>query len=254
MSSVDTIVPLLRTRWNCSAGEPTPIVPLPALQPETIRHLETHWPGFMTVEMRDLLQLSCGLSATPLGNIDFTGRWYAEESLSIFRPSLTLAIDEKGRRWIAEIGKTRGLPGPVWCIAPSPGVALFIDRTLGEFLLRLHDNVRRNATPEWLATLTIRARALWARRYARAMAVPVALGRLKEIRGWLARLPPDAWIYDLRTPAIPRGLPYGLASEPGHLCRCGRLPVFALLSGEVQAATSEAYEGAIISQTQALAH
>lgn len=50
------------------------------------------------------------------------------------------------------------------------------------------------------------------------MAVPVALGRLREIRGWLARLPPDAWIYDLRAPAIPRGLPYGLAGEPGHLC------------------------------------
>jgi hypothetical protein len=62
--------------------------------------------------MRQLLQLSCGLSGTPLGNIDFTGRWYTEEPLSIFRPSLTLTIDEKGRRWIAEVNRNRGLPSP----------------------------------------------------------------------------------------------------------------------------------------------
>jgi hypothetical protein len=244
MSTLDTIVPLLRTPWHLSGGESAPIVPLPALQRDTISYLETYWAGFMTGEMRQLLQQSCGLSQTPLGNIDFTGCWYAEEPLAIFRPSLTLAIDEKGRRWVAEIGKPRGLPGPVWCILPTPKVALFMERNLADFLVRLHDNVRRETTAEWLTTLTVRARRLWANRYACAMAVPVALSRLREIRGWLARLPPDAWVYDLRAPAIARGLPYGLASEPGDLCRCGRLPVFALLNLQGQPGTNVAEEGA----------
>ena len=236
MSPLDTIVPLLRTPWSTRTADSRPIRPLPPLQPDTISHLESHWTGFLTVEMRQVLELSCGLSDTPLGPIDFTGRWYPEEPLSLFRPSLTLAIDEKGRRWVAEVGKTRGLPGPVWCIVPTPGVALWMDRNLPEFLGRLHDHVRRDTASEWLTALTIRARQLWARRYLRAMAVPVAWGRLRELRGWLAQLPPDAWVYDLRAPASPRGLPYGLAGESELVCRCGRLSVFAILSPQTQAA------------------
>jgi hypothetical protein len=232
MSSLDNIVPLLQGRWTPHTSASPPIVPLPGIQPETSSHLQSHWSGFLTVEMRQILRQTCGLSDTPLGPIDFTGRWFAEEPLCVFRPCLTLAVDNQGRRWIAEVGKTRGLPGPIWCIVPSEKVALLVDRSLGDFLVRLHGNVRKGTASAWLANLASRARRVWAARYMRAMAMPVALDRLREIRGWLARLPVNAWIYDLRAPAISRGLPYGLAPDPSHLIRCGRLPVFAVLGAQ----------------------
>ena len=229
MSPVDTMKPLLLGPWIGRSGEQLPVAPLPALRREAVSTLETNWAGILTPEMRQVLQLSCGLSGTPLGSIDFTGCWYPEESLSIFRPSLTLAVDSKGRRWIAEVGKQRGLPGPVWCVFPRPEVVLFIDRNLGDFLTRLYDSVRRGTTSQWLTTLDSRARMLWASRHARAMGIPVAFSRLRELRGWLAGLPLEAWVYDLRAPGARRGLPYGLARERGDLCRCGRLPVFAFV-------------------------
>ena len=232
MSPLDNIVPLLQGPWAQPTAEYPPIVPLPGVQSETLSHLQSRWSGFLTTDMRQLLQLTCGLSDTPLGPIDFTGQWYAEEPLCIFRPCLTLAVDGQGRRWVAEVGKTRGLPAPVWCIVPAPKVALFMDRSLGDFLVRLHHNVRRGTASAWLAQVTMRARRLWARRYLRAMAMPVAIDRLREIRGWLARLPVNAWVYDLRAPAISRGLPYGVAPDPSHVFRCGRLPVFAVVGAE----------------------
>jgi hypothetical protein len=236
MSPVDTMMPLLQGPWIGRAGEQLSIVPLPALRHEAVNSLESHWAGVLTPEMRQVLQLSCGLSGTPLGNIDFTGRWYPQEPLYIFRRSLTLAIDAKGRRWIAEVGRNRGLPGPVWCVFPRPEVVLFVDRSLADFLARLHDNVRRGSTSQYLTTLDIRARTLWASRHARAMGMPVAFSRLRELRGWLAGLPLEAWVYDLRAPGARRGLPYGLARERGNLVRCGRLPVFAFVGSAVLAA------------------
>jgi len=238
MSSVDTLMPLLQGPWIGRSGEPLPIVPLPPIRPEAITNLEAHWAGVLTPQMRDVLQRSCGLSGTPLGSIDFTGRWFPEEPLSIFRPSITLAIDDQGCRWIAELNKGRGLPGPVWCIFSRPAVALLIDRDLGSFLQRLHTNVRRDCVADWLTTLSIRARKLWAFRHSRAIGVPVAFSRLKEIRGWLAGLPANAWVYDLRGPGATRGLPYGLMHERGQLCRCGRLLVFAFTGFEGPAATA----------------
>jgi len=227
MSPVDAVMPLLQRPWIGRHGEQLPIVPLPAIRQEAITSLEAHWTGILTPEMRQVLGRACGLSGAPLGTIDFTGRWFPEEPLSIFRPSITLAIDDHGRRWIAELGKGRGLPGPVWCIFSRPEVALPIDRDLGDFLQRLHGNVRRDSISAWLATLSVRARKLWASRHGRAIGVPVAFSRLKEIRGWLAGLPVNAWVYDLRAPGATRGLPYGLMHERGQLCRCGRLLVFA---------------------------
>lgn len=227
MSPVDAVMPLLQKPWIGRHGERLPIVPLPAIRPEAVTNLEAHWAGILTPEARELLQRTCGLSGTPLGSIDFTGRWFPEEPLSIFRPCITLAMDDQGRRWIAELGKGRGLPGPVWCIFPRPEVALLIDRNLGDFLQRLHVNVRRESMSEWLTTLSIRARKLWASRHGRAIGVPVAFSRFKEIRGWLAGLPVNAWVYDLRAPGASRGLPYGLMHERGQLVRCGRLLVFA---------------------------
>ncbi|HEY6923784.1 MAG TPA: hypothetical protein VI653_09965 [Steroidobacteraceae bacterium] len=237
MSPVDAVMPLLQTPWTGRHGEQLPVVPLPAIRQEAVTNLEAYWPGILTQEMREVLRRTCGLSGTPLGTIDFTGRWFPEEPLSIFRPSITLAIDDQGRRWIAELGKGRGLPGPVWCIFSRPEVALLIDRNLADFLRRLHTNVRCESLSEWLTTLSVRARKLWASRHGRAMSVPVAFNRLKEIRGWLAGLPANAWIYDLRAPGGTRGLPYGLIHERGQCCRCGRLLVFAFTGSSGPAAS-----------------
>jgi hypothetical protein len=237
MSPVETMMPLLQGRWIGPGSEQLPVTPLPALRPEAIQNLQLQWTGTLTPEMRTLLQRSCGVSGTPLGSIDFTGCWYPEEPLAIFRPSLTLATDEQGRRWIAEVGKTRGLPGPVWCVFSRPEVAMFVDRNLADFLIRLRDYTRRGDVSAWLTGLHARARTLWASRHARAIAVPVAFTRLRELRGWLAGLPMNAWVYDLRSPGPRRGLPYGLARERGELCRCGRLPVFAF-AGSVGPAAS----------------
>jgi hypothetical protein len=236
--STHGVMPLLQGPWIGRHGEPLPIVPLPPIRREAITNLEAHWAGALTPQMREVLQRSCGLSGTPLGSIDFTGRWFPEEPLSIFRPCLTLAIDDRGCRWIAELGRGRGLPGPVWCIFPRPEVALLIDRNLADFLQRLHTNIRRDSLSEWLNTLSIRARKLWASRHGRAIGIPVAFSRLKEIRGWLAGLPVNAWVYDLRAPGMNRGLPYGLMRERGQLCRCGRLLVFAFTGSAGPAASA----------------
>jgi hypothetical protein len=229
MSAPDTMMPLLTAPWPGRFGEQLPTVPLPGLRREAIANLESHWTGTMTPEMRQLLKLSCGLSQTPFGSVDFTGRWYPEEPLSVFRPSLTLAIDDQGRRWIAEVGKRRGLPGPVWCVHPKPEVAMLIDRNLADFVVRLHSNERRDGMLQWLTVLNIRARKIWASRHARAITLPAAFSRMRELRGWLAGLPLDAWIYDLRAPGPRRGLPYGISRERGYPHRCGRLPVFAFV-------------------------
>lgn len=241
MSNTDKMMPLLTAPWVGRSGEQLLTYPLPALGHEAIANLAAQWTGILNPEMRQLLQFSCGLADTPLGIIDFTGRWYPEEPLSVFRPSLTLAIDDQGRRWIAEVGRQRGLPGPVWCIFSQPEVAMLIDRNLADFLVRLHNNLRRDWTWQWLTALNIRARKLWACRHARAIGVPEAFSRLRELRGWLAGLPLDAWIYDLRAPDPRRGLPYGLSRERGYPHRCGRLPVFAFVgsSGPVALAAQE---------------
>ena len=235
MSRADTLMPLLQAPWRDRDGEQLSVTALPPLASNTIEHLNSQWTGTLTAEMRKLLQRSCGLSGTPLGCIDFTGCWYQEEPLSIFRPSITLAIDNEGRRWIAEVGRKRGLPGPVWCVLPRPEVAMFVDRSLADFLVRLHSHLRRNSLSQWFTSLQSRARTLWATRHARAIAVPVAFTRLRELRGWLAELPINARVYDLRNPGLSRGLPYGLAHEGGGWYRCGRLPVFALIVPPVPA-------------------
>jgi hypothetical protein len=229
MLRADTMMPLLQAPWRGHDGERLPVTALPPLSSETIEQLNLQWTGTLTAEMRKLLQRSCGISGTPLGCVDFTGCRYPEEPLAIFRSSITLAIDSEGRRWIAEVGRKRGLPGPVWCVFPRPEVAMWVDRSLAGFLIGLHSRIRRNSFAQWFTSLHGSARTLWATRHARAIAVPVAFTRLRELRGWLAELPLNAWVYDLRSPGRRRGLPYGLAPEGGGWYRCGRLPVFALV-------------------------
>jgi len=243
MPRLDTMIPLLQAPWRDHAGELLPVRALPPLSGETIEHLNLQWTGTLTAEMRKLLRRSCGISGTPLGCVDFTGCWYPEEPLSVFRPSITLAIDDEGRRWIAEVGQTQGLPGPVWCVFPRPEVAMFVDRSLAEFLIRLHSRIRRDSLSRWLNSLHSGARTLWATRHAHGIAVPVAFTRLRELRGWLAELPVHAWVYDLRNPGRHRGLPYGLAHEPGLWYRCGHLPVFALTGPPTPAVCVPQFDG-----------
>jgi hypothetical protein len=228
MSLRDTSVPLPTVRWGSFVTSLPHMVALPGVHPESLRNIGARWQGFLTTEMRQLLQITCGLSGTPIGNIDFTGCWYPEEPLALFRPCLTLAVDAEGRRWIAEAGRTRGLPGPVWCIDPDRRVALYVARRLQDFLRRLDHYSHRGQASLWNVSLAAHARRVWLRRYASATHVYVASRRLREIRGWLGRLPQDAWIYDLRAPGSPRGLPCGLARDPTQWIRCGRLPIFAL--------------------------
>ena len=176
MSNTDTVMPLLTAPWIGRSGERLFTYPLPPIRHEAMAGLATHWTGILSPEMRQVLQVSCGLADTPLGIIDFTGRWYPEERLSVFRPSLTIAIDDQGRRWIAETGRQRGLPGPVWCVFCEPEVAMFIDQNLADFLIRLHGNLRREWTSQWLTSVNIRARKLWTSRHSRTIRFPSPSG------------------------------------------------------------------------------
>jgi hypothetical protein len=54
--------------------------------------------------VKALLGTRCGLAGTAIGSIDFTGCWFLEEPHAVFRPALTLAVDDAERRWIAEMG------------------------------------------------------------------------------------------------------------------------------------------------------
>ena len=67
MSAEDTMMPLLAASWTARCSEQLPTYPLPGLRGEAIANLEAVWNGIMTPEMRQLLQLSCGLPQTPLG-------------------------------------------------------------------------------------------------------------------------------------------------------------------------------------------
>jgi hypothetical protein len=83
--------------------------------------------------MKALLSACCGLAGTEIGSIDFTGCWFPEEPYAVFRPALTLAIDDAERRWIAEIGD-KDLPGPVWCLFPDPEVAVYVSDDVAAFM------------------------------------------------------------------------------------------------------------------------
>jgi hypothetical protein len=104
-----------------------------------------------------LLGICCGLAGTELGSIDFTGCWFPEERCPVFRPCLTLAIDDAGRRGIAETGDNN-LPGPIWCVFPNPKVAVYVGDNLAEFIAALRDYTCRGATLEWLKTSRLKHR------------------------------------------------------------------------------------------------
>jgi hypothetical protein len=177
--------------------------------------------------MQALLSTCCGLAGTALGSIDFTGCWFPEEPYAVFRPALTLAIDDAERRWIAEIGD-KDLPGPVWCVFPDPEVAVYVSDDLAAFMATIREYTGRGEMHAWLHGLTAQARTVWSRRHALAMRPHEAAHSDRAIRGWLLGLPVDAYVYDLRAQRIARGWPYGVAGPSGRFYRCGRLPVFAV--------------------------
>ena len=228
VSTSDKVVP-----YSAAPVKPLPrglfeFVSVPGLSAQAIQGLEATYPGTLTADMRALLSTTCGLTAPQLGTIDFTNRWHPEEPISVFRPCLTLAIDDEGRRWIAETSRDRGLPGPVWCLLPDPAVSLYVSDDLAGFLNSLRDAAERGRLYRWLWGLQRDARAIWAHRRTLARASHEICREDRGLRGWLAALPFDVHVYDLRAPSALRGWPHGLAGPAGRLYRCGRLPVFAV--------------------------
>jgi hypothetical protein len=175
-----------------------------------------------------LLEICCGVAETELGSIDFTGCFFPEEPCQVFRPCLALAIDDAGRRWIAELGD-KSLPGPIWCMFPDPKVAVYVSDDLAAFMATLHGSACRGETRQWLQELSNEARMVWTQRHALARRPYQLHDSDEKVRRWLAGLPFDAYVYDLRSPKIARGWPYGLAGPSARLYRCARLPVFAVV-------------------------
>jgi hypothetical protein len=226
MSTLDTMTPLISTPWLDASGKPLSARPLPGLRPGVLTTLERAHAGIMSPALTDLLSACCGLADTDLGHIDFTGCCFPDEPCSVFNPCLTIAIDDAGRRWIAELGDGN-LPGPVWCVFPQPEVAVYVSDDLASFLSTFRDHASRGDTLTWLKELTNTARAVWSHRRTLALRPHNVDHSDDQIRGWLSSLPSDAYVYDLRSPTIARGWPYGVAGPSGRLYRCGRLPVFA---------------------------
>jgi hypothetical protein len=227
------MTPLLSTPWVDANGNTLSVRSLPGLRPEVIQTLKSAYPGIINPSLEALLANSCGLADTELGSIDFTGCCFPEEPCAVFQPCLTLAIDDAGRRWIAEV-RDRGLPGPVWCVFAHPQVAVRISDDLPAFLATLHGHAQRGQTLDWLQELTAAAQAVWSRRRALALRPYNIDVADEEIREWLSSLPSDAFVYDLRRESSVRGWPYGVAGPSGRLYRCGRLPVFAVAASPLE--------------------
>jgi hypothetical protein len=226
--SANTMLPVLTHPWIDAQGHALPIQSGPGLQPSAIDSLRTTFPGTLTPEFARLLSSSCGLDGTPLGYIDFTGQWHPDEPLAVFRPGLSLAIDGEGRRWIAETGNARGLPGPVWCVMRDPEVVVYVSADLGEFLKLLHWTTCDRSIEGWLKTVDRAAERAWKQRGALAFYSRQACGHDREVRQWLLQLPRDARVYDLRSPKFGVAWPYGAAGATGRFHRCGRELLFAV--------------------------
>jgi len=201
---------------------------VPGLRAEAVQDVEAFYPGTLTREMRALLERSSGLSSAGFGIIDFTARWHPQEPIQVLRPCVTLALDDEGRRWIGETSRHQGLPGPIWCVLPEPAVALYVSDDLGGFLSQLDESTRQGRLARWFRDLDRQARSVWAYRQSLARESYEVCRQDPALRGWLAELPFDAQIYDLRTASAARGWPYGLAGPDGRCYRCGRLPIFAV--------------------------
>ena len=205
---------MMSTAGNVVPFSPAPVKPLtrglfkfvsvPGLSMQAIQGLEATYPGTLTADMRSLLHTTCGLTAAEFGTSDFTGRWHPEEPISVFRPCLTLAIDDEGRRWIAETSRDRRLPGPVWCVLPDPAVTLHISDDLNGFLSTLNEAVERGHLDKWLRSLHRDARAIWEQAQATLNGLPFRVivehqdvGDVSNLLDRLERMRPDVVLIDI---------------------------------------------------------
>ena len=225
--SHDTLTPLLSQPWCDANGRPLPVRALPGIRPDVAQAVQRFYPMMATTAFQTLLETCSGLSDTAIGHIDFTGCWFAPEPCEVFEPCFTLAIDDAGRRWIAEIGD-RALPGPIWCVLSKPAVAIYVSEDLSAFISTLRECTCRGHTLRWLQDIQAQAHIVWAYRHSLGSRPYELRESDNEIRSWLEGLPSNAYVYDLRQPKIAQGWPYGLAGPTGRLYRCGRLPVFAV--------------------------
>lgn len=88
-STADNVVPFLAAPKTLLSQGALCFSPAPGLGPEAIQGLEASFPGTLTHEMRSLLGATCGLTSLEFGSIDFTGRWYPDETVNVHRPCLT---------------------------------------------------------------------------------------------------------------------------------------------------------------------
>lgn len=228
MLAADSIVPLLATPWRPRPGVRHRAMPLPGLSKEVIEGPSPLYPGTLNADTRKLLRQASGRSETALGDLDFTARWYPEEPLTVFRPCLSLAVDQDGRRWIAGGAAEVGLPGPVWCVLVRPPVAMYVSHDLIGFLWKLRECEESTGVAQWLRVLSEAALTVWEHRHATATRSRIACRWDRAIRGWLFGLPAGALVHDLRRPTNIPGWPYGIAGVSARFYRCGRLPVFAV--------------------------
>ena len=200
----------------------------PGLKLAAVDGLRGSFPGTLTPEFEHFLRTTCGLDGTPLQYVDFTGQWHQEEPLAVFRPCLTLAVDEQGRRWIAETHKSSGLPGPVWCVNQHPRVVVYIAADVGAFLDLLQAHSATGTITSWLKSIDCAAGNAWDHRGALAFQTRQDCQQDKHVRQWLLQLPRDARVFDLRNPRFGTAWPYGVAGPAGRFHRCGREMLFAV--------------------------
>lgn len=226
MSTRDTMAPFISAPWLDRQGRSLGVRPLPGLRSAVLQELRFSCPA-LSPDYREFLASCSGIAGTALGRIDFTNCWHPEEQCPVFNPCLTLAIDDDGRRWIAELSDD-GQPGRVWCLFADPEVAVYVSDDLATFLATVRDRTCQGRLFSWLQDLTAQAHAIWRHRRTLALRPYQAVEADTELAAWLATLPADAYVYDLRSPMAARGWPYGLAGPTGRLFRYGRLPVFAV--------------------------
>jgi hypothetical protein len=227
--SANTMLPALTHPWSAVQEHRASVVTIgPGLGIPAIESLRTGFPGNLSPEHEEVLKRCCGIDGTALQYIDFTGQWHDEEPLAVFRPCLTLAIDDHRRRWIAETGHSRGLPGPVWCVVSDPQVVVYVSEDLEEFLKLLKRHTESGSSSTWLKTIDAAAWHAWRNRGALAFQSRQAGVQQRHIREWLLQLPRDARVYDLRSAHFGAGWPYGAAGDASRFHRCGREMLFAV--------------------------
>jgi hypothetical protein len=204
------------------------VEPTPGLDPGMVAILRRTLPARLTPEFERLLRAMCGFATTTAQAGELTDREFARESSPVVRPSLTLAVDDKGRRWIAETVTTAGIPGPVWCVYDNPRVVVYVSADVREFVDMVLQQGEQHALSGWLQSLDLAAERTWQRRGTLAFQSRQHCSQDPRVRPWLLQLPRDARVYDLRSASFGDAWPYGAAGTGGRLHRCERELLFAV--------------------------